>query len=410
MSPRVEVVFAGGGTAGHITPGLAVAEQLRRIEPAWRPLFVGTARPFEAELIAKAGFEHRALPVVSLSQWKSAPLRLMTGNWRAMAMAREILTTLRPRVVVGLGGYASAPLVWAAWRRGIPVVLLEQNAVLGRANRWLARLATMVCLSFEESRGGVPRGPRVLVTGNPVRGDIARLWTPHISESVSECASPRLLVLGGSLGAAPINAAVVALCRLQGSDLAGWRVVHQTGQSDYASTVAAYRALEGARLESGSNASLSTVSSRDGGAAVPVRLVVPVGSGGGEVRVEVHPFLKEMPTRYREASLIICRAGASTLAEVACARRPAVVIPFPQSAHDHQRKNAAAFARHGGVKIVEQQPNAEATACALASALASLLTSATERNHLAVQCAALAHPNAAAVVAQTILELTVRTQ
>ena len=168
-------VFAGGGTGGHLFPGIAVAEELRRRNPSTRIVFVGSTRAIELSIVAEHRLEHRMLTVEPLPQLRRNPLRFAFRNWQAWRGAIRLLKELRPTAVIGLGGFASAPLVWAASRHRIPVVLLEQNVIPGRTTRWLSRFADQVCVSFAETRPRLARARSVIVTGNPVRAEIAAL-------------------------------------------------------------------------------------------------------------------------------------------------------------------------------------------------------------------------------------------
>ncbi len=166
------ILFAGGGSGGHLYPGIAVAEELTLLEPSLHCLFVGSDRPIEHQILTPTGFEHAALPVSPSSQFLSAPFFSAFSNWLAYRAAREILARNSPSAVIGLGGFASVPVVLAAWRRKTPVLLLEQNAVLGRANRFLLPVASRLCLSLP--RTPIPSRYRdiAVLMGNPVRRDV----------------------------------------------------------------------------------------------------------------------------------------------------------------------------------------------------------------------------------------------
>ncbi len=419
-STRRSVIFAGGGTGGHLFPGIAVARELLAREPDARVLFVGSQKPIEQDIIGCAGFEHVALPSVSPSL---SPTRIgssLLNNWRAYRQARAIMAREQPSVVVGLGGFASVPPVLAAWRAGVPIVLLEQNVVPGKATRWLSRFAEVVCLPWEQAANGLPRGVKTIVTGNPIRAEIAKLADEQREED-SACGSaplplplgegrgegpngektpvlekgegrgvnrervphpafghllPKgegtrsgretistLLILGGSQGAASLNAAVLdALASLR-TELVGWRIVHQTGAADLDAVRQRYVALS--------------------------------------LAADVQPFFRDMAEQYRRATCVLSRAGATTLAELACAGLPALLVPLPTSAHDHQRLNARLFADHSAALVAEpSSPAAES----LRTSLVQLLNDQPLRDRLRQNLRALAQPQAACAVMKILCE------
>ena len=365
MSTPRTYLFAGGGTGGHLFPGIAVAQQLKEREPDARLLFVGSSKELEQSILARNHFDHRPLPVESLLTLKRHPLRFAIQNWRAWVAARRLIREVRPAVVVGLGGYASAPVVWAAARAGIPVVLLGQNVIPGRTTRWLSRSAALVCISFAEATSRLPKARAVEVTGNPLRTDIAEL---HSQRSPSRGESPReLLILGGSQGADSMNDAVVIAARLLANDLRTWRIVHQAGPRQADSIRDAYRSLS--------------------------------------IDATVAPFFNDMAERYRAASLVVSRAGATTLAELTCCGLPMILLPFRFAADDHQRANALSLQEHGAAVTVEHRDAADETARELAAQLQVLLADDARRNAMSSASHALGRPEAAAVVAKHIQSL-----
>ncbi len=357
-------IFAGGGTGGHLFPGVAVALELKRRDPNARLLFVGSERELEQTILVRHGLEHRSLPVESLRELTRHPWRFATRNWTAWQAARQMMRDERPSVVIGLGGYASAPLVWQAARASCPVVLLEQNVIPGRATRWLSRSASLVCTSFVEAGDRLPRGIKVEVTGNPVRREIAEF----ASQLATAPASPReLLVLGGSQGADSLNEAVVAALRLLGEARSGWRVVHQTGARQVEAMRRAYAELA--------------------------------------IDAVVEPFFDDVFARYRAASLVVSRAGATTLAELACCGLPMILLPYPHAADDHQRANALAYESRGAAVSVEHLATAEQTAARLADPLRSLLIDESHRRAMSTAARGCSRPDATAAVVDRVLEL-----
>ncbi|MBI5761163.1 MAG: undecaprenyldiphospho-muramoylpentapeptide beta-N-acetylglucosaminyltransferase [Planctomycetales bacterium] len=317
-------VFAGGGTGGHLMPGLAVAAELLRNEPNARMIFVGSSRALERQIFSQPEgqrFEHVILAAEPLATVRRNPWRFIWRNWRAYREARHLLRDVRPTVVIGLGGYASFPVILAAQRLGIPTLLLEQNVIPGKATRWLSHRASAVCTSFEATSSHLPRGVRVVVTGNPVRAeivDLRNITTPPQGKVQVDRDErpPTLLVLGGSQGASAINWAMIAAVEQLRSRLSGWRIVHQAGATDADAVGQRYTTMQVDHL--------------------------------------VAPFFADMAAQYRQASLIVSRAGATTLAELACAGCPAILIPYPLAADNHQQLNADKFVAAGAARIVVQ--------------------------------------------------------
>ena len=362
MADTEVFIFAGGGTGGHLFPGIAVAEELLHCRPAARAVFVGSHRQVERRIVCEAGFEHFALPVESTALLKRNPLRFAWNNWRACRSAGRLLDDLRPRAVVGLGGFASVPVVRAAAKVGVRSVLLEQNAIPGRATRFLARRASSVCLSFAGSAEHLPRSIDSVLTGNPVRAEIANLF--HDSEGRTEGRHATILVLGGSQGARAVNdAALAAFFALKEPLVSGGvQLVHQTGADDVERVREQYR-------EVGLDATVA-------------------------------PFFHNMPQLYRRASLVVSRAGATTLAEIACARLPSILIPFPNSVRGHQRHNALAFTHSGAAELIDQGNQCDSR---LAEVVERLLRSPADLDAMSAAAAALALPDAVSAVVDCLL-------
>ena len=360
-------IFAGGGTGGHLFPGIAVAQELQQRQPSDRVLFVGSEKDLEQSILLRLQFEHRSLPVQSLALLKRRPLCFALQNWQAWRAARRLIREERPDVVIGLGGYASAPLVWAAARARIPVVLLEQNVIPGRTTRWLSRSASSVCVSFPEASRQLSTSSRVTVTGNPLRREITALHRQCDTRTTETTDRRELLVLGGSQGADSLNDAVQSAVLTLKPELAGWKIVHQTGPRHVDAIRQAYESM-----------SLDAL---------------------------VKPFFDDMADRYQAAELVISRAGATTIAELACCGLPMILLPYPQAADDHQRANARAVSDRGAALIVEHAANPLETAKTLASKLKSLLVDPVRRQAMSVAAMELARPNAAAAVADEILAL-----
>jgi UDP-N-acetylglucosamine--N-acetylmuramyl-(pentapeptide) pyrophosphoryl-undecaprenol N-acetylglucosamine transferase len=343
------VVIAGGGTGGHLYPGLAVAEALtargRHVE------FVGTAAGIEARIVPAAGFPIHLLPGRQLrgggmGRAVLGVVSLARGVGRALAALGE----LRPGLVVGVGGYASVATVLAARMRRIRTLLLEQNVIPGAANRLLGRLGSRVCVGFEETMGRFPAGQAVH-TGNPIRTRI--IETPRMRRD-----RLGLLVVGGSGGAHHVNTAMVAAAGRIAGLLRGVDVLHQTGRTDAPEI-------------------------RDGYARL-----------GLVVRVE--PFIDDMGAAYAAADVVVSRAGAMTCAELTALGLPSILVPYPFAADDHQRANADVLVRAGAAAMI---PDHELSAERLGDAIAGLVGDAARRTKMAANARALGRPEAAARVA-----------
>jgi len=321
----MRVIFAGGGTGGHLFPGLAVAREFQRRDSMTEILFVGTEQGIEARVLPREGFRLETVPVRGL---KGRGIRgLADGVWGipvGLLRSLSIIRKFRPDVVIGLGGYASGPLLLAAKLRRLHCAIMEQNLRPGFTNKLLARFVDRVFTSYGESMAYFSGG-NVLATGNPVR------WRqlPEVKRSEKFV----LLVFGGSAGAHRINlAAIDALRRL--TDLAaGLEVIHQTGAADFAAIKAAYDSLVFA--------------------------------------AEVHPFIEKMDEAYARADLVVCRAGATTVAELTAFGKAAVLVPYPYAIYDHQRGNAQALRDRGAAEmILDQELNGELLAGRIRSYLA----------------------------------------
>ena len=350
----VTVVIAGGGTGGHLFPGLALADAL--VARGVKPTFVGTAAGIEARAVPAAGYPLRLLPGRQLRG--GGAVRAVAGMASAAEgtlRALRLLGELRPDLVVGVGGYASVAVVLAAALRRIPTVLLEQNVVPGAANRMLARLARRICVGFEESLAYLPRD-RTVHTGNPVRAGVVR---PR-----PERGRPGVLVFGGSGGAHRLNQAMVGALGPLGPLLGRADLTHQTGASDLETVRAAYLAR------------------------------------GIAARVE--PFIADMGAAYAAADLVVGRAGAMTCAELTALGLPAILVPYPYATDDHQRHNAEVLVRAGAAEMIL---DAELDGERLARVLGGLLEDTGRRASMAACSRALGRPDAAERVADECLRL-----
>jgi UDP-N-acetylglucosamine--N-acetylmuramyl-(pentapeptide) pyrophosphoryl-undecaprenol N-acetylglucosamine transferase len=354
------VLIAGGGTGGHLYPGIAVARELISRVPEAVVTFVGTAAGIESRVIPHEGFtlaliRSAGLKGKSLSErFRGAVLLPLSALDAALVLSRT-----RPSVVIGVGGYSSGPVVALAALRGIPTLLLEQNAIPGLTNRLLARLVKAAAVTYEESLGYfVGRG---FVAGNPVR---AEFFQEAYDRHDAPPAAARILVFGGSQGAHAINLAMVEAAPGLAAAAPGVAITHQTGERD-----------------------LEMV--RDG-----------YGRAGLEARVE--PFLFAMDREMRSADLVVCRAGATTLAELTAAGRASVLIPLPTATDDHQRRNALALVRQGAARMLEQR---ELTGGRLAGEIVALAADRGARSEMAAAARRMARPDAARIIVDRVLEL-----
>lgn len=364
---RSHILFAGGGTAGHLFPGLAVAEYLRSHAPQVRISFAGTGKAFESRYVERANFAYLQLPSRPFPRKASEALRFVTENVAGYYAARKILREQQIGLVVGLGGYASVPAARAAAAAGIPYVLLEQNAVPGRATRWLAPGAAVICSAFEGIRSRLKQGARVRVTGNPLRQPFTAQVAQQRNLPDRLAGRRTLLVMGGSGGAQTLNEQVPRALYKAGAVLHGWQVVHQTGERDVARTAELYRKLG--------------------------------------IAATVAPFIDELPQLMRESQLAISRAGGTTLAELAASGLPAVVLPFPAATDDHQLQNAEVFAAAGACRIVDEREVEGRLDNQLAELAIELASNHPQRVRMAQAMTTLARPQATRRVARSIAAL-----
>jgi UDP-N-acetylglucosamine--N-acetylmuramyl-(pentapeptide) pyrophosphoryl-undecaprenol N-acetylglucosamine transferase len=358
MSATGPVLIMAGGTGGHVFPALAVAERLRArgVPVVW----MGTRNGLEATLVPKAGIPVEWIDVSGLrGQGLGRKLRMPLMLGRALGQARVILRRLRPRVVLGMGGFASGPGGMMARLLGIPLVVHEQNAIAGLTNRGLSRLACQVLEAFPDT---FPSARRAITVGNPVRARIAALPPPAERFAGRGGSKPRLLVLGGSQGARALNRLVPPALARFGADErpAVW---HQAGGQWHEAAAAAYR-----------------------DAGVTARLT---------------PFIEDMAEAYGWADLVLCRSGALTIAELAAAGVGAVLVPFPFAVDDHQTANARFLAQGGAARVVQQ---AELTAERLTTILRDVLTDRARLLGMAEAARGLAKIEAAERVARVCLE------
>lgn len=359
----MKILIAGGGTGGHVYPGIAVAEELQRQRRDVEVIFVGGARGLEAQAVPAAGFPLRKIATAGFHRrewwrWPGAVLVNVVGLLQAL----WIVLTERPGAVLGTGGYVSGPVSLAARLLGRPLLLQEQNSIPGLTNRWLARIADEVHLSFLEARTYFVRKDHLKVTGNPVR---AHIVDADREQSMKEFGltpgKPVVFVFGGSRGAKRINeAAVDMMRRLKGRmDL---QFILQTGREDF-----------------------DRVQSQVEADGLPVTVL---------------PFVSNIHMAYAIADLIVCRAGAMTIAELAVCGRPSVLIPYPFAAHNHQEVNASNLVDRGAAVMIRDE---ELTGERLTKEIAHLLADRQALSRMSANARLFARPDAAARLAKSLI-------
>ncbi len=361
----ISVIIAGGGTGGHIYPGIAIAQEFKRRNSASRVLFVGTAKGLETKIVPREGFELKLIEVAALKRVgavkASKSLLLLPKSFLAV---RSLIREFKPDVVIGVGGYASGPVGLMAALSGVPVLVAESNALPGFTNRALARFVKAAAVSFEEAQRFF--GNKAVITGNPVRAEFFNVPAKPATDRI------HLLVTGGSQGARAINEALSGaveflepVLRKEGGQFA---IVHQTGEADFEKVNAAYAKL----------------------------------SADGPIKAEAKPFIEKMVDEFARADLVICRAGATTVAELAAAGKPALLVPFPFAADDHQRKNAEAVERAGAGRMLLQ---ADLNPERLAQELLWLARDAAQLQRMGEASRKLGHPDAAARVVDLAMRI-----
>ncbi len=358
----MNIIISGGGTGGHIYPAIAIANELRTIDPATNLLFVGAEGKMEMEKVPRAGYQIVGLPVVGIKRELTLdnlafPVKLGRSLWRA----RQIVADFRPDVAVGVGGYASGPVLLAASLADIPTLIQEQNSYAGLTNKVLARWAKAICVAYPDMDAFFP-AQKIKLTGNPVRSDIQHADQQRMAGQAQFGLTPdrpTLLVIGGSQGARSINEAVAA--GLPQLTSAGVQVIWQTGP---------------AFIERARQAVADT----------------------GATLVKPFDFIYDMDKAYGVADVVVSRAGALSVSELCLVGRPAILVPFPAAAEDHQTKNAMSLvSRDAALLVTDQQAGADLISKALA-----LLSDADQQTVLRANILKLARPAAAREIAEWV--------
>ncbi len=310
QATHLRVMIAGGGTGGHVYPGIAIAREIRKRHPEAEVLFVGTERGLENKIVPAEGFALGKIRVSGLKGIRGrSQLKSLWEIPRSLWDSGRIIWNFNPSVVVGVGGYSSGPPVLVAAILRIPTLLQEQNVHPGMTNRLLSRFARKVAVGFGECEKYF--GKKTVITGNPVRSAFSKIRAKSNSEKFV------ILIFGGSQGAQAINTAVREALEKLRLNLFGLEFIHQTGERDYEATLEAYR--------------------KSGAVA------------------DVRPFFKDIPDQFAKADLLICRSGATTLAEIAVAGKAALLVPFPLATDNHQQKNAESLVQAGAAEMILQK-------------------------------------------------------
>lgn len=354
----MKLVVAGGGTGGHLFPGIAVAEEFLARDERNEVLFIGTENGIEARVLPQLGYRLELISATGMRRKSIVEqLKGLGLLMRSYLQSKNILAAFQPDYVLGVGGYASGPVVLAAGRYSCRRFIHEQNAFPGSTNRVLARFAEKIFVSLEEAIGFFPPG-KSIVTGNPLRRQIVQ----EVGSAEKAGDGFRILVFGGSAGAHSINMAMVDAAALLGEVRGTLSIVHQTGEKDVDE--------------------------------------VKEGYLKAEISAEVLPFIHNMAEAYGQADLVICRAGATTIAEVTACGKPCVFIPFPYATDDHQRKNAEALVQKGaGFLLLNRDLSGER----LAKMILDLMENREKLKTAARSAKNLARPDAAKMIVDQML-------
>lgn len=354
----MRVLIAGGGTGGHVIPALAIAQKLRELYSA-DVQFVGTARGIETRLVPNAGYALHLIDVGQLNRVSLAMrLKTLTALPMSILAAVRLLRSLKPDIVLGVGGYASGPAAIAAVLLRTPLVLFEPNVVPGFVNRRVARFAAAAAVHFEETGAWFRRYE---VTGVPVREAFFNLPEPIPGKA------PTLLLFGGSQGARALNRALVGALPELRRQLPNLQIIHQTGQRDYDEISARYAEL-----------------------GIPA---------------EVSAFIDDMPRTFAAADVIVCRSGASTVAEVAAAAKAAIFVPLPTAADDHQLRNAESLDKRNAAILIHER---DLTPERLSDAVVQMFADGEQLKRIGQAARALAHRDAAAHIARILAEFAAK--
>ena len=373
----MNILFTCGGTAGHVNPAVALAQMFQAREPGCKVLFVGADGGMETRLVPKEGYEIETVTITNFQRSFTPAaighnVKTLLNMSKSKKQANAILDRFRPDLVVGTGGYASFPVVNAAAKRGIPTAVHESNAVPGLTTKTLSKVVDKVMVGFEESRSHYDDPSKVVVTGTPVRSDFFRYTRKEAREQLGLTDDkPLVLSVWGSLGAKVMNEQIARCIALECEHGAPFHHIHGAGR-DYQSVLAS---LKGADL-----------------AAHP--------------EIDVREYIYDMPLVMAAADLVLCRAGASTISEIAAIAKPAVLVPSPNVVADHQTKNARVLANAGGAVLL---PESESSGEKLYELIDELLDHRARREEMSRALREMAVPDAAEQIYQTLLSLVKKT-
>ena len=364
MNNELRVIVSGGGTGGHIFPAVSIANAIKAMRPDAKILFVGANGRMEMERVPAAGYEIKGLPVRGLIRplWSPKNISVMLDFIKSRSMVKSIIRDFRPQVAVGVGGYASAPTLNAAYAMGIPCLIQEQNSYAGVTNKSLAKKAEKICVAYDGMERFFP-AERILKTGNPVRQ--ALLENTMTKEEACKAMNlnpekPVILVIGGSLGARTINDSIAG--GIERFDNAEIQVVWQTGK---------YYAEECERKAEGSKF------------------------------VKAQAFISDMATAYRAADIVISRAGASSISELCLLGKASILVPSPNVAEDHQTKNARALSdKDAAIFVADKDARTK-----LVNEAIKLVSDKTRIASLETEVKKLAYHNSAEVIAKEVIKL-----
>ena len=363
---EIRVIISGGGTGGHIFPAVAIANEIMARFPDAHILFVGAEGRMEMEKVPAAGYKIIGLPVSGFDRHNLLRnVKVLWRLYRSLAQARKIVKEFRPDIVVGVGGYASGPTLWAATAQGIPALIQEQNGFAGVTNKMLARRVEAICVAYEGMERFFP-ADKIVMTGNPVRQDLCNSEVTR-EEALGffdlDPAKKTLLVIGGSLGARTINRSIAAgVEELAAHDI---QLIWQTGKV-YDAEAKAFLA------------------GRDDVAGV-----------------RQMPFISRMDMAYKAADLVVSRAGASSISELCLLEKPAIFVPSPNVAEDHQTKNAQALASRGAALLV---PDADAPA-ELIKQVVEMIDSPEQLSRMAQAAGSMAQRDSAARIVDVLCRI-----
>lgn len=363
--PLQRVIISGGGTGGHIFPAIAIANALKELSPGVDILFVGAKGRMEMEKVPAAGYRIEGLTISGLQRSLSLKNLLLPFKiWIALRQAGKIIREFKPQVAIGVGGYASAALVYAAAKRDIPVLLQEQNSFPGKTNKFLSKYAERICVAYPEMENFFPK-EKIVLTGNPVRQEIEQIKFTRpqgLAHFGLDASRPSLLVIGGSQGAKAINEGIEqALPQLHEK---GIQVIWQTGKTYYDRAAAAIEQ-------------------------------------GGYAQVKVMPFIEKMNYAYAAADLVVSRAGAIAVAELCICGKPSILVPLPTAAEDHQTKNAMALVNRNAALLMKN----ESAPGQLGDLVLQTIQDSGKLEKLEAQIRQFAAYNAARVIASEVLKL-----